>query len=198
MSFTFGPVPPQCAASLKGNEPWPQEKVLLLHHCLVPCCHPAEAHTLHLQSINKGSHQQNYDHMVPWGTSTCLLQHSNYKTRWTHLNNLVFWVDELDVRNSHANRIALGIRLLGTRTHKRSSKDCTKLPTIFLVSQVKQKCVKANLINSVVSLTLQKGISHTYQEKKIALDVILNEFILDRMWSTQHLTGEDFVCYWLF
>lgn len=47
MCFTFGLVPPQCAVSSKGNEPWPQEKVLLLHHCLVPCCHPAEAHTKH-------------------------------------------------------------------------------------------------------------------------------------------------------
>lgn len=67
MRFTFGLALPQCAASLKGNEPWPQERVPLLHHCLAPCCHPAEAHTtFNLQSINKGRHQQNRDHIM-WG-----------------------------------------------------------------------------------------------------------------------------------
>ena len=80
---------------------------------------------------------------------TSLLQRSDYKTRWTHLNNLVFWVNELDVRNRHANRIALGIGLLGTGTHKRSSKKYTKLPAIFLVPQVEQMYVKTHVIISV-------------------------------------------------
>lgn len=35
----------------------------------------------------------------------------------THLNNLVFRVDELDVRNGHANGITLRIRLPGTHTN---------------------------------------------------------------------------------
>lgn len=42
-------------------------------------------------------------------------------------------------------------------------------------------CVKANLINSVVLLTVHNCMSHTYKEKKFAFEMILNEFIFDRM-----------------
>lgn len=36
--------------------------------------------------------------------------------------------------------------------------------------------VKANLINSVVLLTVHKCMSHTYKEKKMAFEMILNYF----------------------
>lgn len=51
----------------------------------------------------------------------------------THLNDLVFRVDELDVGDSHANWITLLVRLLHTHTHKhRTCEDCPKWPIILL------------------------------------------------------------------
>ena len=50
----------------------------------------------------------------------------------THLNNLVLWVDELDMGNGHANWITLRIRLHIHRHVHRSCEDCTNFLTIFL------------------------------------------------------------------
>lgn len=51
LCVTFGLVPPQCAASLKGSEPWLQEMAPHLHHCPVPCFHPAKQQTPHIWSL---------------------------------------------------------------------------------------------------------------------------------------------------
>lgn len=49
---------------------------------------------------------------------------------------------------------------------------------------------KANLLNSVVLLIAQRCIRRI-SKAKLALDIILNEFISHRMWSTQHLHFES-------